>query len=280
MFILFDSLPNCPHARFSLPLNHKPQRSFLLIGLLDLSVLFILITKVHTGLPIHSSSRPDTDTRRSTLDTWLLINILLQSMNSAPRSDSPEFLPSSGSQTPDLGTQSGSNSTTNQPTEEGLVGSATGYLSSMWGMIRRFSSEDTQFASQVEAFFGGDTQQQPTDGINGVYHPVKRTLSPFRPPPLDPLVLHGYKDDTPGTARLLSHAVAEEIRTMVPERLRITEDWRLIYSLEQDGSSLSTLYQKCRQFHGARVGFVLVVRDQEGAVCLRKTRREDRSERN
>lgn len=189
-------------------------------------------------------------------------------MNGPPRSDSPETLPSSGAQTPGLGDQSDSISTTNQPAADDAPGGPTGYLSSMWGMIRRFSSEDTQFASQVEAFFGGDAQQQPTDGINGVFNPVKRTLSPFRPPPLDPLVLHGYKDDTPDTARLLSNAVAEEVRAMVPERLRIVEDWRLVYSLEQDGASLTTLYQKCRQFHGARAGFVLVVRDQEGAVCL------------
>lgn len=67
-------------------------------------------------------------------------------------------------------------------------------------------------------------------------------------------------------ARLLGSSVAEEIRTMVPERLRIAEDWRLVYSLEQDGASLATLYQRCRQYAGRRVGFVLVVKDQEGGV--------------
>lgn len=106
------------------------------------------------------------------------------------------------------------------------------------------------------------------DGINGVFNPVNRTASPFRPPPLDPVVLHGYKDSTTQQGRLLGNAVAEEIRTMVPERLRIAEDWKLVYSLEQDGSSLNTLFQKCKHFEGRRVGFVLVVRDEEGGVSF------------
>lgn len=91
----------------------------------------------------------------------------------------------------------------------------------------------------------------------------------MRPPPLDPLILHGYRPGTPSSAKLLSPAVAEEIRTMVPERLRIVDDWHLIYSLEQDGASLATLYQRCRQFEGKRAGFVLVVKDLEGGVRIK-----------
>lgn len=155
-----------------------------------------------------------------------------------------------------------------------LNSSANSYLTNMWGIIRRFSTEDSStFGSQLHSSVFGDPaspgKDSPgKDGINGVFNPVSRTASPFRPPPLDPLVLHGYKENTPDTARLLSHAVAEEIRAMVPERLRILDDWSLVYSLEQDGASLSTLYQKCRQYSGRRVGFVLVVKDQEGAVSL------------
>lgn len=135
----------------------------------------------------------------------------------------------------------------------------------MFGLIRRFSSEDTDVNSSqtMDAH-----HHQHKDGVNDVFNPPRHTASPFRPPPLDPIVLHGYKDGTPADSRLLSHAVAEEIRNMVPERLRIVEDWNLVYSLEQDGSSLSTLYQKCREYQGRRVGFVLVVQDQEGGVCV------------
>ncbi|KJZ72385.1 Oxidation resistance protein 1 [Hirsutella minnesotensis 3608] len=162
---------------------------------------------------------------------------------------------------------------------EGATGSGASYsyLGSMWtGLIRRFSAEDGDFPSPTGASPSSGSQrrqhhhkeqQQGKDGINGVYAPpVVRRLSPFRPPPLDPLVLHGYRDSTPVSARLLTAVVAEEIRTMVPERLRIVEDWRLVYSLEQDGASLATLYQKCRHYEGRRVGFILVVKDEEGGT--------------
>lgn len=131
------------------------------------------------------------------------------------------------------------------------------------GLVRRFSSDETQLNSQDDEAVNGTRAK---DGVNGVFNPVRHTASPFRPPPLDPVILHGYKENTPPAARLLNNAIAEEIRNMVPERLRITEDWKLVYSLEQDGSSLSTLYQKCRGYEGRRVGFVLVVKDQEGGV--------------
>ncbi|UKZ66912.1 uncharacterized protein TrAtP1_008077 [Trichoderma atroviride] len=140
----------------------------------------------------------------------------------------------------------------------------------MWSLMRRWSTEETHVPSHLDE--GEDQDNNPRraatlkDGINDVYTPMIRTLSPFRPPPLDPVILHGYKDSTPAGSRLLTTVVAEEIRTMVPERLRITEDWRLVYSIEQHGTSLTTLYQKCRQYEGMRVGFVLVVKDQEGGT--------------
>lgn len=132
----------------------------------------------------------------------------------------------------------------------------------MFGLIRRFSSEDTDVNHSQD----GHGLHHRKDGVNDVFNPTRHTASPFRPPPLDPIILNGYKDNTPASSRLLSNAVAEEIRNMVPERLRIVEDWNLVYSLEQDGSSLSTLYQKCRSYEGRRIGFVLVVQDQEGGV--------------
>lgn len=131
------------------------------------------------------------------------------------------------------------------------------------GLIRRFSTEETQLSSQDAGTMSANHHK---DGINDVFNPTIRTASPFRPPPLDPVVLLGYRDSTTKEGRLLNNAVAEEIRTMVPERLRITENWRLVYSLEQDGSSLNTLYGKSRGFEGRRVGFVLVVKDEEGGV--------------
>lgn len=39
-----------------------------------------------------------------------------------------------------------------------------------------------------------------------------------------------------------------------------------MYSLEEDGVSLGTLYKKCDELRGLRNGFVLVVRDGDGGV--------------
>ncbi|KAM0285479.1 hypothetical protein ACHAQH_001429 [Verticillium albo-atrum] len=145
----------------------------------------------------------------------------------------------------------------------------------MWSSLtRHFSSADmassqTSDPSSPRRLPHAHTEPlSPRDGIKGVFTPpnLSRTASPFRPPPLDPIILNGYRDATPATARLLTHAVAEEIRIMLPERLRILEDWNLVYSLEQDGASLHTLYGKAAAIHGRRIGFVLVVRDDAGGT--------------
>ncbi|KAI1773748.1 TLD-domain-containing protein [Hypoxylon cercidicola] len=103
------------------------------------------------------------------------------------------------------------------------------------------------------------------DGVHGPFvppsRPPGRAPSPRGLPSLEPLALRGYRADTDADERLLARGVAEEIRTFLPERLKIADDWRLVYSLYQDGSSLATLYKLCDEYRGRRVGFVLVVRD-------------------
>lgn len=105
-----------------------------------------------------------------------------------------------------------------------------------------------------------------SDGPNNVFSPPRRHMSPFQPPPLTPLTLRGYKTDTPASARLLSNALAEEIRLLIPPRLQLVERWTLAYSLEQNGVSLATLYKNCEEYRGTRGGFVLVIRDGDGGV--------------
>lgn len=107
------------------------------------------------------------------------------------------------------------------------------------------------------------------DPTLGVYRPPtapKRRPSPFQPPPLTPLSLRGYKGGTKGEARLLSKALAEEIRLLVPPRLQLCDHWELAYSLDQNGSTLSTLYSLCDKYRGRRGGFVVVVKDSGGGV--------------
>ncbi|KAI9735815.1 MAG: oxidation resistance protein 1 [Cirrosporium novae-zelandiae] len=102
---------------------------------------------------------------------------------------------------------------------------------------------------------------------NGIYQPPpKRTASPWNPPPLTPLSLRGVKPSTPISARLLTPSLAEEIRLLLPPRLQLVDEWTLAYSVEQDGTSLATLYSKCERYQGKRSGFVLVVKDGDGGI--------------
>ena len=188
--------------------------------------------------------------------------------NQPYRSRTPEYDsspgPSSGAVTP----------TTTQST---FLSSS---VSSLWGgLVRRFSSESPA-TTQGRNPSSSPTHKGPyhshtfDDGyshgssLDGVYSPQcsRRAASPIRPPPLEPIQLKGFAADTAADARLLTPAIAEEVRIMVPARLSLVDEWNLVYSLDQDGASLATLYDKCDAYRGKRVGFVLVVKDLEGGV--------------
>ena len=99
---------------------------------------------------------------------------------------------------------------------------------------------------------------------------------PYNPPPLTPLSLHGLRSSGGGDggasssraspSQILSRLVAEEIRLLVPPRLQLVDTWRLVFSLEQHGASLGTLYRRCADLAARRAGFVLVVQDSAGGV--------------
>ncbi|KAI0467292.1 hypothetical protein F4859DRAFT_518243 [Xylaria cf. heliscus] len=146
--------------------------------------------------------------------------------------------------------------------------SGYGIGSAVWGLLRRISTVDGSTAPSpppgTSQLYNQNASRIPGaggDGINGAFTPPRRTATPRGLPSLDPVSLNGYRDDTEPEERLLARGVAEEIRTFLPERLKIMEDWRLVYSLYQNGSSLATLYQLCERYRGVRAGFVLVVRD-------------------
>lgn len=154
-----------------------------------------------------------------------------------------------------------------------LHSSVSGLVSGFGGLVRRFSDmTSAQQAQQKEgaapyANHLGWPNYVDNNGINGVYTPpIHRSASPMGPPPLEPLQLKGFRDDTRESSRLLTSAVAEEIRIMIPERQRIDDEWNLVYSLDQDGASLGTLYEACSDYVGERASFVLVVRDTDGGV--------------
>lgn len=68
---------------------------------------------------------------------------------------------------------------------------------------------------------------------------------------------------------ILTHDLADGLRPSLPTRLRIANSWTLLYSLDQHGVSLSTLYARVEQGMaglGSSIGCVLVVQDTEGAL--------------
>ncbi|KAF3047580.1 oxidation resistance protein 1 [Didymella heteroderae] len=107
---------------------------------------------------------------------------------------------------------------------------------------------------------------EPGADMHGALHNPHRTASPFQPPPLTPLTLQGWKPGMRESGKLLNTALAEEIRLLVPPRLQLVDEWSLMYSLEQNGVSLATLYKNADDYRGKRGGFVLVVKDAGGGV--------------
>ncbi|CAR29435.1 hypothetical protein ZYGR_0AD01170 [Zygosaccharomyces rouxii] len=83
---------------------------------------------------------------------------------------------------------------------------------------------------------------------------------------LPPITLNGY---SPGTKRrLLTPEMCDEIRTLMPTRIQLYTDWNLLYSLEQHGSSLQSLYHNVtpKSKSPMRVGYVLVIKDSKQGI--------------
>ena len=87
---------------------------------------------------------------------------------------------------------------------------------------------------------------------------------PDSEPPLSPITLHGFSETT--TERVLTDKLAEDIRLMMPMRLQVQDGWDLVYSLNQHGVSLATLYARCKAFNSPQAGFVVIVKDREGNI--------------
>jgi hypothetical protein len=163
-----------------------------------------------------------------------------------------------------------STSTTSTPPSEAQASNSS-YLSYpvshvVSSLYRRLTEPSPRNISP-NAKFREPTAPSPPYDVNGVYTPPHRTASPFQPPPLTPLTLSGVHASTSPSATILSRALAEEIRLLVPPRLQLHDTWSLTYSVEQDGTSLGTLYSKCSSPSLPKDNsFVLVVRDAGGGV--------------
>ncbi|BEI91727.1 uncharacterized protein CcaverHIS019_0405470 [Cutaneotrichosporon cavernicola] len=70
------------------------------------------------------------------------------------------------------------------------------------------------------------------------------------------------------TTPVLSQAQAEALRPHLPARQRIYDTWRLLFSLDQHGASLSSLYREAAKYAEGHqmAGSLLVARDMENHV--------------
>lgn len=66
--------------------------------------------------------------------------------------------------------------------------------------------------------------------------------------------------------RLVTPALAAQIQQKMPERLQLHNEWKLVYSLEQNGASLRTLYNLAAPKDVHQHGYVLAVKDAKQTV--------------
>ncbi|KAJ5530736.1 hypothetical protein N7527_004129 [Penicillium freii] len=173
-------------------------------------------------------------------------------------SSSQETIPSD---TPTSSTSSTPGSASQTPAEKPPYQSAASYFSYpvshvVSGLYRRITDPD--LTKEMPSVMPWSRSSSTSE----VFTP-RRTASPFQPPPLTPLTLEIPRGIDLLQQQLLTRALAEEIRLLVPPRLQLAETWRLAYSLDRDGASLSTLYENCAEFshRSPRAGYVLVIRD-------------------
>ena len=88
-----------------------------------------------------------------------------------------------------------------------------------------------------------------------------------------PIKLSGYNSTT--NHQLLQEDMVPELRTLMPERIKLHTTWTLLYSLEQNGASLNTLYRCCKEEYDnfrlrsntfSRKGYLLMIQDMENTI--------------
>jgi hypothetical protein len=118
----------------------------------------------------------------------------------------------------------------------------------------------TSLANSVQRRLSGGPPSSTSSSVEEASHSFSRGTHHELDPPLSPISLHGFSPST--HERVMSDKLAEEIRLMMPTRLQLQDRWDLVYSLEQHGVSLATLYARSKAFNSPQAGYVVVVRDR------------------
>ncbi|ANB14023.1 Oxr1p [Sugiyamaella lignohabitans] len=135
------------------------------------------------------------------------------------------------------------------PQDNTTDGSEEGGKHSGWRFTRRHTMEPSRAAKQ------NSSPARP---------PERPQSIEFELPPLDPVTLIGYNENT--KSRLMTESLSTELRDLLPERLQLYSTWKLSYSLEQHGASLHTLYSNVVPKPQKRPGYLLVVKDKKGDI--------------
>ncbi|KAK9763448.1 oxidation resistance protein 1 [Basidiobolus ranarum] len=98
------------------------------------------------------------------------------------------------------------------------------------------------------------TVSLPIEPLNSNYPNILHKVLEL--PPIK--LLGGSFDEEP----LLTEELAEQISRFLPRRLRLNRNWKLLFSLEQHGCTLSTLFQVTRN----KGPSVLIIRDSCGSI--------------
>lgn len=98
--------------------------------------------------------------------------------------------------------------------------------------------------------------------------PPARSMSSLMTTSLPPLHLSGLQ---PTTSPVLTLELASSLRAHLPPLRRLRENWQLLYSLDQHGASLGTLYSRCDQLGSGvkqmkRVGEFSSTKDEFGVM--------------
>lgn len=130
-----------------------------------------------------------------------------------------------------------------------------GSLSSS-AILNHFSKLSTSIQRRLSGGLNSSPSTPPVDDERAYIHDFEPSLAPVQ--------LRGFSETT--TERVLTEKLAEEIRLMMPTRLQVLENWDLVYSLDQHGVSLSTLYARCKSLNSPQAGFVVIVRDRRDNI--------------
>ena len=135
------------------------------------------------------------------------------------------------------------------PADEGLFGSYGSYLTS-W------------FSTSMSASTSPTNENKSDNNIL-----ENRTVS-YDESILDTLPVIQLKNRKDASRKVLTLPMAESLRQYIPKAFEISGNWKMLYSLDQDGASLNTMYRFMDPYNTEqmKLGFVLIVKDTSDSV--------------